>query len=181
MGSIQFQDGVVLFGNSVGANPDKVAFHADCCCAGEVPCERCEEDTAPAQFQVVIAGLANASPEECATCTNYNDTYILDRVICPPLSLIACAWKLDLIANCLRDQIILHFLKTTGGVKPIQVKIWRKSGGPDCEGDVRIRFQSDDHETLDCSAISNLDLPFLDIIVAGDCDTSSATCKVTAL
>jgi hypothetical protein len=94
MGTVQFYDGVVLFGDSDGNNTDKVAMHEDCCCIGE-PCEHCSGD-APLQLQV---DFTNVADNNCLTCdTYYAQSFILDQTGANP-----CIWEFieeDWCAGC---------------------------------------------------------------------------------
>jgi hypothetical protein len=46
-----------------------------CCCASLTTCGACADNKGPQQFEVVLTGFASKA---CTSCTNHNDTFILD-------------------------------------------------------------------------------------------------------
>jgi len=150
---------IQLYGGKILTADGKVASHEDCCCCG-CTCENCL-DTAPCCFKVVIADMAEGT---CGDCADLNKTYYL-----PQISGTPCTWKLTDVCTpfaCDPTEMTLEVLLDGSDYKirvTLGEHIWEKNYGedkPDC-----------------CSLVAEA---LTHTTSGGDCDSSSATCAITA-
>lgn len=161
MGTVQFHNSIVLFGDSAGDNTDKIAMHEDCCCTEA--CNLCLNNIAPTRFQAAIAGVLNGT---CGDCDTYNDTFIVDFVSSIPNQ---CDWRYNFAEVCgdTYIELVIYVVGATTWIRvnfqPTTSLYWAKSFvNPDC-----MNFNN---EELTISAGSP------------ECDpTAIGTCHITSL
>jgi len=124
----------------------------DCACAN------CS-DTAPCCFEVTISGMSN---DVCGHCEDLNKTYFLKQT-----EENGCEWLCPYIHTlCDTDEILLT-VYLDGSVYMIQVQfgrhVWRKDYG---------------EAKPDCCTLQDEVLPHKPS--AGDCDSTGATCSISA-
>lgn len=174
---IQFYDSSILFGNSAGANTDKIAFHEDCCC-GDIECALCSS-TPPDQFQVDIAGVVDNA---CPDCEFFNDTWILTNTIrggsCSAVGEGCFWWYKFPSATCTAVGIYLFIAQDATPVTPYYLGVVVTTLDADCGGIV-FNFTKRSAAKFDCANLSGYDVPW--DYTFTQCDASLATCAVTAL
>ena len=131
------------------------------------PCTFCSTGTTPAQWQVVLSGVANQS---CTSCTQWNATWILDQNF--PFGTAPCQFGTHPSDFC-----------ASGAVPDIQLTI--NSTQYIClvttnTLNARFALRTGISSPRDCEAVSGLDLPF-ETDATGTCAFGAATCTITAL
>jgi len=136
-----------------------------CCCeTDDVICEHCSSGYAPLQFEVTFSNISSGT---CESCTQFNDSFILDYNTYPNPY---CLW-VYLHDICEYQpgwgQILLAIYADY-----IQVQL--------INSNVSSVFFRLDFEELNCKTISDLDIPRT-VVSSTECDFSSAVCSITAL
>lgn len=140
-----------------------------CGCGEEEPscecdCENCAPvngdyiNNAPCCWKVVIAGIAVTDPQQCADCDDLNRTYYLSQDPETP-----CLWK-STACECGETAITLEISESNG-----QYAITVTLGG-------HVWLKTYDAPP-DCCAIAE---ELTHQSSAGECDSSSATCEISA-
>jgi hypothetical protein len=152
-------------------------WYPHCCCRY---CPHCREGFGPAQWQVVIDGLANSAPVDCPECGDLNGTYVLDwagglpwyggvkweyelpAAVCGvvKLQLLATAWG---SFPTLYDALELQLLDADGNTM-MYARTTFPGGPPDC-------LAADGH------ALGSLNL----LPGTTTCSVANSTAHVTAL
>ena len=184
VGQVKFVDGKVFF---VGG---KVCFNPDCCC--DVVCNVCENATAPRNWLVAIAGIADG---DCSGCTDFNDDYTLSPGPCSMCSASECQWHYDDIGNnfCADDGNIFfinmqiqHWSLPPWGTAGyyLTVEFWYRDSPPSNVIYWGGWFYKQYTYPIDCSAIAGESLTKHHPPSPGyysKCDMDSISCTVTAL
>ena len=134
---------------------------ADCCGDCDCRCANCSTSDAPCCFRVTFASIAN---DGCTDCSWLNQSFYLTQTVGDD-----CIWECSPVDGMPCDPTVIRLTVYKDGTDyKVKVElgnhIWEKNYGtskPDCCG-----FSSE--------SITH-------ITDSGDCDTSSATCSVTAL
>ncbi len=138
-----------------------------CCC--EYPtCSNCEEGEGPRRFQVEITGLAD-KPLGCGECGLYNGTFVLEAHEATP-----CLWEyfFDGTVCCGKIGLLIQ-ADFIGGYNLIVEIRTNNIYWPNCAS-----FKKNYAAKPACKDI-DADVP-LDS-ATHNCDSSAATCHVTAL
>lgn len=167
MGTVQFHDGVVLFGDAELNDTDKVAMHEDCCCEGEwEDCRACL-GAAPSVWRVVIAN------HECAAA---NNTFILATSGTAESPEHYCYWFYTFGehicgAPCSEYTSISLYVQETSKV----LKVYFQH-----HANLEVRYMKTWETEVPCDELINEDIPHSPFIGDDGCGTTS-TCTVTAL
>lgn len=134
----------------------------DCCgdCVCKDNCDYCPDTNAPANWSVQIGGLANSV---CLFCTQANGTYTLDHN-----ATNSCIWSCTLAEGCAGscdlDELTLTLSKSGSDfLLTVQMgeHVWELNNGT---------------TEIACCTREWIDVPHK--TNSGDCDSSSATCRV---
>jgi hypothetical protein len=166
--SIQFYNSKILFGDSVGANTDKIAFHEDCCCE-ENPCVKCATHPSSA-YQAVIAGVDN---QDCNECSIFNDTFALTEWY----EEWPCIWQYTTEGVCGYE---FFYVRLDLDIIDVQAVLY--NSGTDW---YRIRFgTSPAPGSVNCGSLSNYNLPYIGEDGepdASDCAPDNPTCLISSV
>lgn len=157
------------------------------CCGGPCP-DYCSDD-GPAEYEVVLSGMAD---DLCTDCGNLDGTYVLDRdsitnFLCP--GNVECAWANSApdgpttgVGVCTYPITItcLSLVIQSSTVISVALTVYKQGPGIYTEGySWKKTFGSD----IDCSGLSGEDIPYESDCGLANClcDPSGATVEVTAL
>ena len=137
------------------------------CC--EPPCTTCQEGTAPASLQIVIAGITNTF---CFACGNLNGTFVLTQ-----RTTGICLWSYTLSPSvCSGLQFLGAEIYQSSGHYWLEVS-WG-GGSPISLGDAW--WLLDLGTSVPDCGFNDVAVPHVGHILIG-CSDASATCHVTAL
>jgi len=141
-----------------------------CCCPSAsscgCTCSACS-DTAPCCWRVDIAGMADNT---CSECENFNGTWYLSQDTAG-----GCTWSVRIPTGCTEcDSVDLVLtVHLDGSDYKIKVEM------VDDSDTVLHKWEKNYGEAApDCCGLSSESLPH--VTNSGDCDSSSATCTITA-
>ena len=171
--AIQFYGGGILFGDSAGANTDKMAFHELCCCEGGPTCGLCSGDS-PTSWSIDIANLAAAG--FCnADCLSFNGAgFIVSNLF---FSGGACIWYYQYpSAICSQNYLVLVLTADP----PHRVIVTSELDlTPPFGLAPLVAFVKSVVFPISCMDYDEEDIPEAGVV--GGCDHSTATCSLTAI
>jgi len=156
------------------------------CCCGETfyeECGYCENGTVPAEWQVTLAGITNGLAgicgglNTCESCDMANDTFVLTHD-----SEDACTWRYQSSADFCTEfwapgtKLFIRLTIGLWAVNEIEVLVRPIAIGPIFNDILFVRAISVD---TDCN-FSNYEI-YRDSTYQCPCDSTSATCHITAL